>query len=132
MKPILPCLLPLLVAPRLSFPAPHPAPHPAVRPAVAAPAPVAAQETLTTDISTAAGVKWEFKPEGSDWKPINVPAGGWRAQGYTCDAGTYRSTVGIPSTAKGRLVRVAFAAINFGADVFAGKDEAHLTKVASH
>ncbi len=84
------------------------------------------------DISSGAGVKWEFKPEGGDWKSIQVPAGGWRAQGYTCDAGTYRAQIPIPREAEGRLVRLAFAAVNFGAEVFAGPDDAHLACVASH
>lgn len=91
-----------------------------------------AKDTLTQDLSSAYGTSWEFKPEGGDWKPIQVPAGGWRAQGYHCDAGTYRTWVVIPAEAQGRLVRVKFAAVNFGADVYAGTNEASLGKIASH
>ena len=89
-------------------------------------------ETVRQDISSAAGVAWQFRPEGVDWLKIVVPAGGWRAQGLTCDAGTYRATILIPKSAAGQIVRVAFEAVNFGADVFAGSDDAHLVKVASH
>lgn len=84
------------------------------------------------DLASAAGVTWEFKPEGGAWQPIQVPAGGWRMQGHTCDAGTYRTQIAIPREAEGQLVRLAFAAVNFGADVFAGPDEDHLVRVASH
>ena len=87
---------------------------------------------MTIDISSAAGIAWEFKPEGGTWQPIQVPAGGWRAQGYSCDAGTYRTMLPIPAEAAGQLVRVDFAAVNFGAEVFAGPDEARLTRVAAH
>ena len=88
--------------------------------------------TVVVDVGTAAGGKWEFRPEGGQWKVISVPAGGWRTQGYTCDAGTYRTTLTIPSGASGKEVRVVFAAVNFGAEVFAGPDETHLTRVAGH
>ena len=84
------------------------------------------------DQSSAAGTVWEFKPEGGDWKPILVPAGGWRAQSYTCDAGTYRTWITIPKNAAGQTVRLAFAAINFGADISAGPDAASLVPVAHH
>jgi hypothetical protein len=89
-------------------------------------------ETIIEDLSTAAGTKWEFKPEGGSWGDIDAPAGGWRKQGHKCDAGTYRAWITIPSDVEGKVVRVAFAAVNFGAEVFAGKDEAGLVKVASH
>ncbi len=95
-------------------------------------APLFAAPTPTTDLSSAAGAKWEFKPEGSDWKAIQVPAGGWKTQGFTCDAGIYRTKLTVPAHAGGNLVRVQFDAVNFGADVFAGPDEAHLKKVAAH
>lgn len=89
-------------------------------------------ETLTTDLSSAAGIPWLFRPEGGAWKAIQVPAGGWRAQGYTCDAGTYRAALPLPANTHGRILRVLFSAVNFGADVSAGPDEAHLTKIGSH
>lgn len=91
-----------------------------------------AAETLTRDLSSKAGVKWEFRPAGGHWLPIGVPEGGWRAQGYDVDAGTYRATIQIPTEAGGRQVRVAFAAVNFGAEVSAGPDVDHLEKVAAH
>ncbi len=84
------------------------------------------------DLSSVAGTNWEFKPEGGDWKPIQVPAGGWRAQGYTCDAGAYRAWISIPNDLQGRRVRLAFDAINFGAEIYAGKDEAGVVKAAQH
>lgn len=90
------------------------------------------KETLITDLSSASGIKWQFQPEGGAWGDIVVPAGGWRAQGHVCDAGTYRTQLSIPAAAKGKAVRVTFAAVNFGVEVFAGKDEKHLVKVAEH
>ncbi|MCE9615374.1 MAG: RICIN domain-containing protein [Lentisphaerae bacterium] len=87
---------------------------------------------FTKDISSAAGIAWAFRPEGGTWAPIQVPAGGWRAQGHTCDAGTYRAQIPIPRQAEGQVVRLAFEAVNFGAEIFAGPDEAHLVRVAAH
>ncbi len=85
------------------------------------------------DLSSAAGVHWQFRPEQSEtFKQIMVPAGGWRAQGYSCDAGTYRASIPIPADAKGQTIRIAFAAVNFGAEVKAGPDPEHLNKIASH
>ena len=92
----------------------------------------AAVDTIIRDVSSRAEVRWEFRPVGGDWKTIEVPGGGWRAQGYTCDAGTYRARLPIPASARGHTVRVAFAAVNFGAEVFVGRDEAHLEEVAAH
>jgi hypothetical protein len=89
-------------------------------------------ETVMLDQSSAAGAAWEFKPEGGGWKPILVPAGGWRAQGYTCAAGVYRTWILIPKQVDGRRVRLAFDAINFGADIFAGPNESNLVAVAHH
>lgn len=83
-------------------------------------------------MSSAPGVKWEFRPEGGSWGAINVPEGGWRKQGHKCDAGTYRTTFTLPDSVEGKVVRVAFAAVNFGAEVYAGRDESSLVKVASH
>ena len=84
------------------------------------------------DVSSASGVQWDFKPEGGDWKPIQVPGAGWRAQGFACDAGTYRAWITMPQTVKEREVRLVFAAVNFGAEVWVGRDVAHLVKAASH
>src|ERR1700683_334720 len=89
-------------------------------------------DTSSIDLSSAAGVKWEFKPEGADWGTIQVPAGGWRAQGLTCDSGIYRAWVTIPKDMGSQRVHLAFDAINFGAKIYAGKDEASLTPVAEH
>lgn len=86
--------------------------------------------TVTMDLATNA--RWEFKPENGEWKTIQVPAGGWKPQDFQCDAGTYRTTLTVPEEAKDNLVRVHFEAVNFGAEVFAGPDEAHLQKVAAH
>lgn len=91
-----------------------------------------AQQTISINLSTKAGVNWEFKPEGSEWKNAIVPGGGWRAQGYTCDAGAYRAFISVPASSKGKIARIAFAAVNFGAEVSVGKDAEHLTRVASH
>jgi hypothetical protein len=88
--------------------------------------------TQRQDISTVAGIAWKFQPEGQPAQKIIVPGGGWRAQGLTCDAGTYSAVVPIPFAAKGRVVRIAFDAINFGAAVQAGPDAAHLVAIASH
>jgi hypothetical protein len=88
--------------------------------------------STTIDLSSAAGIQWQFKPEGGDWRRITVPAGGWRAQGYTCDAGSYRALIPIPFSAQGQVIRLAFAAVNFGANISVGLDKTHLTMVASH
>jgi len=91
-----------------------------------------AAKTVVKDLSSAAGVEWEFKPERGQWKEIDVPAGGWRAQGYTCDAGVYRACIRVPRSVAGKTVRIAFAAVNFGAEVFVGPDEDALERVATH
>ena len=94
-------------------------------------APAAA--TRHVNLSTKAGVTWQFTPEGiSSWKPIVVPGGGWRAQGYTCDAGKYRTTVTIPASVAGQDIQLTFAAINFGATILVGPSAGNLTQVASH
>ncbi|MBV9852842.1 MAG: beta-galactosidase, partial [Armatimonadetes bacterium] len=97
-----------------------------------APASPAPGETRTFELSTAAGIHWQFRPEGGDWKDIAVPAGGWRTQGYTCDAGAYRARIPIPPGVAGWQARLVFAAVNFGAAISVGPDDAHLTPVASH
>jgi hypothetical protein len=84
------------------------------------------------DLATAAGVAWEFAPADGDWAPICVPGGGWRAQGYTCNSGTYRTRLLIPAEAAGQTVHLVFAAINFGARIFAGPDAEHLTLMVTH
>ena len=91
-----------------------------------------AAKTVVKDLSSTAGAKWEFKLERGQWKEIDVPAGGWRAQGYTCDAGMYRAWIRVPRSAEGKTVRIAFAAVNFGAEVFVGPDEDALERVATH
>ena len=91
-----------------------------------------AKETLVFDLSSAAGMKWEFCPEGGDWTTIQVPCGGWRAQGHKCDAGVYRLHLPVPALAKGQSVQLYFEAINWGSEVFVGRDEASLVRVASH
>ena len=84
------------------------------------------------NLATSKNISWQFKPEGGNWKSIEVPGGGWRAQGYTCDAGVYRTTIRVPQYITGKTVRIAFDAVNFGADVYAGPNEAGLVKVTSH
>jgi len=91
-----------------------------------------AVETKTISLSTAGGANWEFQPENGVWKSIVVPGGGWRAQGYTCDAGTYKTAISIPTSAQGHDIRLKFEAINFGADILVGSSEASLTEVGSH
>lgn len=88
--------------------------------------------TQARDLSTRSGLCWQFQPADGRWETILVPAGGWRTQGHSCDAGTYKVEIPIPACAAGQVVRVAFAAVNFGAEVFAGPDESHLVKVAEH
>ncbi len=91
-----------------------------------------AAKTVVEDLSSDAGINWQFKPEGGQWKRIAVPAGGWRAQGYDCDAGTYRATIPIPRSAAGKTLHICFAAANFAAEVLAGPDEDGLERVATH
>lgn len=88
--------------------------------------------TTVINLDSASGFAWHFCPENGTWGAIQVPAGGWRAQGHSCDAGTYRVEIPIPQEAAAQVVHIAFAAVNFGAEVFAGPDEAHLTKVTEH
>jgi len=84
------------------------------------------------DLSSSAGYNWELRPENGAWQSVKVPEGGWKTQGFKCDAGTYRTHVRVPAFATGHVVRLAFAAVNFGAVVLAGPDESHLQKVAEH
>lgn len=84
------------------------------------------------DLSTAAGIKWEFRPQGGYWQPIRVPEGGWKPQGFKTNSGTYRTWIHVPESATGHVLQLAFAAVNFGAVVLAGSDEEHLQKVAEH
>jgi hypothetical protein len=84
------------------------------------------------DLSSSAGYNWELRPENGTWQPVKVPEGGWKTQGFKCDAGTYRTHIRVPAFATGHVVRLAFAAVNFGAVVFAGPDESRLQKVAEH
>ena len=85
------------------------------------------------DLASAAGVRWEFLPEGATtWVPIQVPAGGWKTQGLKTDAGEYRAKLSAPSVPDGSRLRLEFDAVNFGARVLAGPDEAKLLEVASH
>lgn len=87
----------------------------------------------SVDLSSAAGQTWIFQPEKTtDWKTIQVPAGGWRTQGYTCDSGIYRITIALPKIDAASRVKLEFDAVNFGARVLAGPDAAHLVEVASH
>lgn len=86
--------------------------------------------TRTIDLSSAAGIRWQFQPEGGDGGDIRTPAGGWRTQGHTCDAGIYRAEIPIPAEAADHVVRVASAAVNFGAEVFVQLDSGCSLKVA--
>ena len=88
--------------------------------------------TYRQDLSSRGGVAWQFQPENGDWHKIEVPGGGWRAQGYTCDGGVYRADVLIPKNAAGCAISIVFDAVNFGADVSAGPSRAVLTPVVSH
>ncbi len=88
--------------------------------------------TRTIDLSTKAGQTWKFKPENGTWTDIRVPEGGWRAQGHTCDAGTYRTEITIPKDLGDNLVQVAFEAVNFGAELLIGRDESTLKPCGSH
>lgn len=89
-------------------------------------------KTRTIDLASSAEIQWKFQPEDGPWSPIQVPAGGWRAQGFGCDAGMYLVSFMIPAQAKGRRVRIEFEAVNFGVAIFVGPEESHMVKVASH
>lgn len=92
-----------------------------------------ANQTVMVDLASAAGQTWEFIPEGAaEWKAIRVPEGGWRAQGYTCDAGVYRTWLEIPKSATGQSVQLYFEAINFGCQISLGKDEASAIEIMRH
>lgn len=88
--------------------------------------------TMSKDLSSRSGVVWQFQPQNGAWGKIEVPGGGWRSQGYDCDAGTYRADIPIPKEAAGCEVSIVFDAVNFGADISAGLDNDHLTPVISH
>lgn len=92
--------------------------------------PVNADRTI--DLSTSAGVAWQFQPENGAWSPIRVPDGGWKTQGYSCDAGTYKAVISIPNFSANQRVLLDFDAINFGGRVQVGSDASHLTEVANH
>ena len=90
-------------------------------------------ERQSYDLSSASGHVWEFQPESnSTWDRILVPGGGWRMQGRFCDAGTYRTQIAIPPEALGRSVLLTFDAVNFGAEITAGPDDAHQTFIGWH
>lgn len=91
-----------------------------------------AANTIEIDLSSDAGFKWEFQPEAGEWTSIQVPHGGWRKQGHKCDAGTYRLHLPIPAEARGQAIQLYFEAINFGSEVYVGKDEASLQLVSKH
>ena len=86
----------------------------------------ALDQSDSIDLSSSAGYNWELRPENGTWQPVKVPEGGWKTQGFKCDAGTYRTHIRVPESATGHVVRLVFAAVNFGAVVLAGPDEAHL------
>ena len=90
------------------------------------------ERSRSINLSSSAGYNWELRPENGAWQPIRVPEGGWKTQGFHSDAGTYRTRIRVPVFATGHFVRLAFAAVNFGAVVLAGPDESHLQKVAEH
>ena len=89
-------------------------------------------QTIAIDLASSEQLRWEFQPEGEPWRAIQVPAGGWTAQGIRCNGGTYRTSFPIPQEAAGKRVRLEFEAVNYGAEIFAGTDEARLVKVAEH
>ena len=85
------------------------------------------------DLSSAAGVNWSLRPEGdTGWHAIKVPAGGWKTQGYSCDAADYRTQIRIPASARDQLVQLHFEAVNFGCDVYAGVPGSTLRLAGSH
>ncbi len=87
---------------------------------------------MIINLQSSGKYRWEFQPEGGSWRPIQVPFGGWRAQKLKCDAGVYRVSFRVPAEAKNQHVRLNFAAVNYGAEVFAGTREDQLSKVGSH
>jgi len=89
-------------------------------------------DIAAVDLSSNAGIAWNFQPEGGQWGPINVPGGGWKPQGYVCNAGTYRARIPIPERGPHQRVLIESEAINFGAQVWFGLHESNLTKVADH
>lgn len=86
----------------------------------------------TFDVSSDAGVVWQFKSEDGAWGPIKVPYGGWRKQGFTCDAGDYKAFLTVPAFGAHQRLHLSFDAVNFGANVYAGPDDAHLKQIAAH
>ncbi len=92
-----------------------------------------AEAETVRDLSSAAGQLWTIRPEGTDgWQSIKVPAGGWRTQGFTCDAADYRTEIKVPSDARDQLVQLHFEAVNFGCDVYAGTPGSVLHLAGSH
>ena len=89
-------------------------------------------DSQSIDLSSVTGQTWEFRPEGGEWRPIRVPEGGWKTQGFVTSEGAYRTQLHLPAYPPGSVVRMAFAAVNFGAAVLAGPDEDHLRKIAEH
>jgi Glycosyl hydrolases family 2, TIM barrel domain/Ricin-type beta-trefoil lectin domain-like/Glycosyl hydrolases family 2 len=92
-----------------------------------------AKAETTQDLSSAAGISWSIRPEGDNgWHPIQVPAGGWRTQGHTCDAADYRATVRIPAAVRDQFVQLHFEAVNFGCEVYAGEPGSTLRLAGEH
>ena len=92
-----------------------------------------AAETVIIDLGSDAGLQWQFQPEGAaDWASIKVPYGGYRTQGFKCDAGTYRVELAIPASAAGNAVQLSFEAINFGCRIHIGESEASLKPILTH
>lgn len=97
----------------------------------AVPAPAA--PAIEADL--ASRTAWTFRPDGGVAKPLAVPAGGWRLNGFPdAVAGTYERRIAIPKLPGGQpqYTELAFEAVNWEAVVLAGPDTAHLQEAGRH
>ena len=75
----------------------------------------------------ASDTAWEISLDDGPWRSIKVPGGGynsdlqhepWILQSEVKDHVTYRRLIGIPETASGHAVKIAFGAVNHGCEVY--------------
>lgn len=74
---------------------------------------------------------WDFTPEDGEKQAIEVPAGGWLKQGFTCDFGTYERYITIPKVENPGVTRLELEAVNHLAEYYLGEDENNLRKIHS-
>lgn len=72
---------------------------------------------------------WTFTPENGSSTSIEVPGGGWRKQGFNCDAAVYERIIDIPWEAEGNVVRLEIGAVNHYAAYYIAGMQGEFQKV---